>query len=311
MTKVLKADASLADAYVVKAVALTAPWYIQADLAVPADTLAALQGASDFASANLISLDVTPTDEGFFLGDGSTSESLDSPASAQMELNGGSAAALAFVANALRTVVLHYDGTDMHVLIGGAEVLSYAVAITNGSHDLRLGAWAGNGVANEIYYATNVLVGTTLGGQETFADDFASGDLAAWDSHSGSVYVIDNPFPSFSPYATTTELFRILSKNNPSGPQITAAQGDLDTATIEINTEIDWADDHAAATPEQLELMKGVCLDRAADLWRHRESAPGILGMADEGLQPAGTGRYSWARYSARLSVIKDQWAIA
>ena len=114
-----------------------------------------------------------------------------------------------------------------------------------------------------------------------------------------------------TPYATTAELFRILSKNNPSAAQIAAAQGDLDAATIEINAELDWADDHDPPTTAQLELLKGVCLDRAADLWRHRESAPGILGIADEGVEVTGTGRYSWARYSARLSVLKDQWPVA
>lgn len=112
------------------------------------------------------------------------------------------------------------------------------------------------------------------------------------------------------PYATTDEFFRIIKKTNPSEDQIEAAQGDLDTATLEINSELDWADDHAPPTSDQLELLKGVCLDRAADLWRHRESAPGILGVVDEGV-PSSPGRYSFARYTARLSVLKDQWGVA
>jgi hypothetical protein len=111
-------------------------------------------------------------------------------------------------------------------------------------------------------------------------------------------------------YATTTDLFRILKKRDPSDAEVSAAQGDLDTATIEINTEIDWADDHPPATADQLELLRGVCLDRAADLWRHRESAPGILGVVDEGV-PSAPGRYSFARYNARLSPLKDLWGIA
>ena len=115
---------------------------------------------------------------------------------------------------------------------------------------------------------------------------------------------------TFTAYATTDELFRILKVRTPSADQIAAAQGDLDTATIEINAEIDWASDHAAATADELELMNGVCIDRAADLWRHRESAPGILGIVDESM-PATPGRYSFARYVARLSVLKSQWGIA
>lgn len=111
-------------------------------------------------------------------------------------------------------------------------------------------------------------------------------------------------------YASTDELFRILKVRNATQDQIDAAQGDLDTATIEINAEIDWADDHAAATTEQLELFKGVCIDRAADLWRHRESAPGILGVVDEAV-PASFGRYSWERYAQRLSPEKSRWGMA
>lgn len=111
-------------------------------------------------------------------------------------------------------------------------------------------------------------------------------------------------------YATTDELFRVLKVRTPSDDQTAAAQGDLDTATIEIDAELDFATGHAALTTEQTELVKGVCIDRAADLWRHRESAAGILGITDETI-PAGSGRYSWARYAARLSVLKDQWGIA
>lgn len=111
-------------------------------------------------------------------------------------------------------------------------------------------------------------------------------------------------------YATTDELFRILKVRTPTTDQTTAAQGDLDTASIEIDAELDWASGHATATSEQLELFKGVCLDRAADLWRHRETAAGILGITDETV-PTTPGRYSWARYAARLSVAKDQWGVA
>jgi len=111
-------------------------------------------------------------------------------------------------------------------------------------------------------------------------------------------------------YATTDELFRVLKVRTPSDDQTAAAQGDLDTATIEIDAELDWASGHAAATTEQLELLKGVCIDRAADLWRHRESVPGLLGTGEE-LAVPGTGRYSFARYVTRLAVFKDQWGIA
>lgn len=111
-------------------------------------------------------------------------------------------------------------------------------------------------------------------------------------------------------YANTEEFFRVVRVSNPTPEQIIAAQGDLDTATIEINAEIDWADDHPPPTAVQLELMRNVCLNRAADLWRHRESAPGVLSVFDE----AGTGqpgRYSFARYITMLTPLKDQWGVA
>lgn len=113
-------------------------------------------------------------------------------------------------------------------------------------------------------------------------------------------------------YATTAELFRILKVRTPSTEQTTAAQGDLDTATIEIDAELDWSATHAAATTEQLEMLKGVCLDRAADLWRHRESIPGIVGVLDDvAASPTMPGRYSWDRYAQRLAPLKDQFGFA
>lgn len=121
---------------------------------------------------------------------------------------------------------------------------------------------------------------------------------------------VQNTTAGSTPYATTDDFFRVVKVRVPSAEQIVAAQGDLDTATLEINSELDWTDAHAPATTEQLELFKGVCIDRAADLWRHRESAPGILGIVDESV-PSTPGRYSWARYAARLAVAKEQWGVA
>jgi hypothetical protein len=121
---------------------------------------------------------------------------------------------------------------------------------------------------------------------------------------------VQNQGLSVSPYATTDELFRVLKVRTPTSDQTIAAHGDLDTATIEINAEIDLADDAPPLTGDELELCRGVCIDRAADLWRHRESAPGILGVVDEAV-PSSFGRYSWERYAQRLSPLKGQWGIA
>jgi hypothetical protein len=148
---------------------------------------------------------------------------------------------------------------------------------------------------------------TTLG---TAADQWYR---IIWRDAALTTSIPTEPFQNIlppDPYATTDDLFRVLLKNNPTQAQIDAALGDLQTATIEINAEIDWGADHPAMTTEQLALCKGVCIDRAADLWRHRESAPGILGIVDEGV-PTLPGRYSFARYVARLAVLKDQWGVA
>ena len=110
-------------------------------------------------------------------------------------------------------------------------------------------------------------------------------------------------------YATTDELFRVLKVRQPTSDQTAAAQGDLDTATIEINAEISFVTNRLLTTSE-LELCNGVCIDRAADLWRHRESAPGILGVVDEAV-PSTFGRYSWNRYAERLAPLKQGFGIA
>ena len=111
-----------------------------------------------------------------------------------------------------------------------------------------------------------------------------------------------------TPFTTTDELFRVLRIRTPTDDQTAAAERVLLVAAQEIMDEIDL---------NALELSAGdvaVCtsvnLDRAADLWRHTESAPGVLGVVDE-LQVTTPGRYSWGRYAARLSVVKDRWGIA
>lgn len=49
--------------------------------------------------------------------------------------------------------------------------------------------------SGDIIYIKDVMVGTTRGGSDIFADDFSSGDLSLWDSTFGNVSVVVNPFP--------------------------------------------------------------------------------------------------------------------
>lgn len=117
--------------------------------------------------------------------------------------------------------------------------------------------------------------------------------------------------PLLAAYASTGDLFRVLKVRTPSAAQVAAAQRDLDTATLEIDTELDRAADAPAFTHAQLQLVRDVCVDRAADLWRHRESAAGILGIPDETVASPQPMRYAWTRYAQRLSPLKEQFGLA
>jgi hypothetical protein len=82
----------------------------------------------------------------------------------------------------------------------------------------------------------------------------------------------------------------------------------LRAAAGEINSEI--GADNGVLSGWQLNLAEQVNLDRAADLWRHTESVPGLVGIPDEAM-PTTFGRYSWNRYAERLAPIKQEWGLA
>jgi hypothetical protein len=111
-------------------------------------------------------------------------------------------------------------------------------------------------------------------------------------------------------YATTDELFRILKIRTPTAEQQDAGDRVMLAAAGEINAEIDLAETTDLAD-WQLSLAAQVNLDRAADLWRHTESIPGITGLLGDEATPSLPGRYSWERYAQRLAPLKDQWGIA
>jgi hypothetical protein len=115
--------------------------------------------------------------------------------------------------------------------------------------------------------------------------------------------------PPVTAYIDATELFRILKVRAPTSDQTAAANRVILTASGEIDAEIDRNSTTALET-WKLDLARTVCLDRAADLWRHTESAPGILGVVDEAV-PSSFGRYSWERYAQRLAPIKERWGVA
>lgn len=115
---------------------------------------------------------------------------------------------------------------------------------------------------------------------------------------------------SVAPYATVDELFRILKVRTATVEQQTAATRCLLAATGEINAEIDLASGVLLSEDWEQALLASVCIDRAADLWRHTESVPGVLGIVDEAM-PSTPARYSWERYAQRLAPLKNQWGLA
>lgn len=111
-------------------------------------------------------------------------------------------------------------------------------------------------------------------------------------------------------FATSTELARILKIRTPSTEQSAALDRVLLAAAGEIYAEIDLAATDTLADWET-DLCTQVNLDRAADLWRHTESIPGITGLLGDEGSPIPPGRYSWERYAQRLAPVKRQWGVA
>lgn len=121
---------------------------------------------------------------------------------------------------------------------------------------------------------------------------------------------IQNIPTAVSAYATVDELARILKIRQPSAAQTAAMKRVLFVAAGEIDNEIDLPVGTALQEWQRL-LCAQVNLDRAADLWRHTESAPGILGIPDETVVSPQPMRYAWTRYAQRLAPLKKQWGLA
>ena len=93
-------------------------------------------------------------------------------------LNGGAGAGVS---------QLYVDG----VLVAGATGLTVASV-----RYVRMGlapADPGNPIGG-VNYIGGVMIGTTRGASDLFADDFSSGDLTAWTSTFGDVSVVNDPF---------------------------------------------------------------------------------------------------------------------
>jgi len=134
---------------------------------------------------------------------------------------------------------------------------------------------------------------------------------ASLDESQPTVPVQNTTPTTGAPYTSVAELQRILKIREPSTAQRAALERVIIAAAREIDAELDR--DPLVGPPlsgSDLALCAQVNLDRAADLWRHTESAPGVLGVMDEmvAMQP---GRYSWNRYAERLSPLKSRFGFA
>lgn len=149
-----------------------------------------------------------------------------------------------------------------------------------------------------------------------FTTELASDDPDLWyrvvfydatGDESQPTVAVQNTTPATgTPYASVTELARILKLRDPTAAQTTAMNRVLLAAAGEIDSEIGRSD----LSGWELSLAAQVNLDRAADLWRHTESVPGLVGIPDEAM-PTTFGRYSWERYAQRLAPIKQEWGLA
>ncbi len=281
MAKALSCDcgATHGDTWVQKTLTLSTSWYVQFDVAVPASCLAAI--ASDTGSGYLFAIwdgsGPAPTD-GFFLGDFSSSTSLSPPpASIWTNLDSGSAIASAFSADAWHTVQAHYNGTTIVWKLDGATEFTYTHTFAAGSWDLFFGGYAvPSSPAGEIFYITNVKIGTTNGGSEIFADDFSSGNTSAWTSTNGPPTVIDDPY---APVVTNVGRVLIAWDDGPlvasptwtaidqggatfpdhfvsgydthSGRQTLISQTETGTATVYVNDREGLFDDRNGSSPFQ------------------------------------------------------------
>ena len=120
---------------------------------------------------------------------------------------------------------------------------------------------------------------------------------------------VQNVADDIVPYASVSELARILKIRAPSDEQEIAMRRVLIAAAVEINAEID-VDDDTELTGAQLRLCEQVNLQRAAELWAMQEVPTGIVGIGGE-FGATHMARNTWDKYAYTLAPIKDQWGFA
>jgi hypothetical protein len=136
----------------------------------------------------------------------------------------------------------------------------------------------------------------------TFVD--ATGDTGL------PTYPVQNVALTATSYASINELARILKIRNPTAEQWNAMARVLITATLEIDAEIDLADD-VTLTSAQNALATEVNLERAVEHWQQQEASFGLLPMSGFEGGAVRIGRDSWDRHALKLAPLKNQWGFA
>lgn len=202
MAKVLKADASVADAYV--EFALT-----------PAPDDVWLTFGFATVTAAVAAFDDSMADGRFFLAqtDDWSDAVLTDPAGGPATFATGFIfGGPLIVADTWVTVEFHLNVTtgDSDLYVDGVLVGSNAAGggFYGPTDVVRFGLRAvDSGWAPGVFaYFDNVKVGTTRGDDDLFGDDFESGDLSAWTTESGSVSVIDDPLTLVWTHIASPEL---------------------------------------------------------------------------------------------------------
>ncbi len=111
-------------------------------------------------------------------------------------------------------------------------------------------------------------------------------------------------------YGTTAELARILKIRTPTAEQTLGLTRALTSATVEIDAEIDLADDATALTAAQLLLIEEVAIERGVEHWKQSESPFGLVGIGGE-FGATHTSRDSWDRHAHKLAPVKSRWGMA
>lgn len=111
--------------------------------------------------------------------------------------------------------------------------------------------------------------------------------------------------PVVTAYAPVDELFRVLKIRAPSVAQTTAGQRVLDTAALEIDSELGLTAPYA----DPPALVVEVNLERAVEHWSQQESPFGIIGLGEA--TQIYTARDSWDRHALKLAPLKMSWGCA